>query len=904
MIYENNKEFIKNQEESFFDNIQGIFIFFNKEKKLLKLSGNNKEILGIDQFEIIMNIQEIEKFVEEKYKDIFKSLLNDIATELIKLENEITISKTSQLDYLRQIDALKLENQKNEGLEEQLSYRNTQIAQQIDILNSEIQHQEVGNRVLEKNRCEKINQRLEIENDLNTKQEQLNTVKSDYEIKTKTFNDIKQDIIQATRQHKWYTQLKSEHEGYIGSVKKVLEFADKNKDEWRGIIGVVGELIEVSQKFEVAISTALGGAIQNIVAVKEQDAKNMIKVMKEKGIGRVTFLPLDTIKTGYAINEANLRSEDGFLGLASEIVDYNSEYEKVISYLLGRILIVENMEKASIIARKYNYKYKIVTLQGEVFNSGGSLTGGSLKNQSGNLFSRTREMKEVEEKLTSLKQREIYYTKQTDEAKKLLDVTIVVLNDIKEKYIMLDDEIKQCELELDKSSHSLKLIKNNQIQMLDERSKIEDSLEVIRKGEEETNVKLQELKSQRGNYETTVNELEEQLKSNKDQKEEIEKRLTEKKIGISTTTQDIQYIDMQLAELEKDIDGQDERQAHLDETIAKYKEEIKDIETSNETVRNSIDIITNDIAKKHEERKVLDTNKAAIDYKQKEIVDEISSLTENINLLKEERYRLENRRENSQLQKNNFGSSLWEQYELTFNHALEFKLEQFSIVELKKQSVDIRGQIKQIGTVNVNAIEEYEETKKRYTFLETQKTDMEKAEETLMLLIDELLKQMEEIFSVQFKLIADNFTEVFKELFGGGEAYLKLIDEENILESGIEIIAKPPGKKLQNMTLLSGGERTLTAISLIFGILKLKPSPFCILDEIEAALDDANVVRFANYLDNLSKETQFIVITHRKGTMERADTLYGVTMQERGVSTILSIQLGEVNQYIEEKKTS
>ena len=206
--------------------------------------------------------------------------------------------------------------------------------------------------------------------------------------------------------------------------------------------------------------------------------------------------------------------------------------------------------------------------------------------------------------------------------------------------------------------------------------------------------------------------------------------------------------------------------------------------------------------------------------------------------------------------------------------------------------------------MNVNAIEEYDETKKRYTFLETQKTDMEKAEETLLLLIDELLKQMEEIFSSQFKLIADNFTEVFKELFGGGEAYLKLMDEENILESGIEIIAKPPGKKLQNMTLLSGGERTLTAISLIFGILKLKPSPFCILDEIEAALDDANVVRFANYLDNLSKETQFIVITHRKGTMERADTLYGVTMQERGVSTILSIQLGDVNQYIEEKKTS
>ncbi len=927
-------EICKKEKEELYNQIESLIQSISeddkdKERKLSQITINNEKKINVERlvsqvYEEQQNQKNLYSSKKEKLsyletkktaleielaskQDIVskdKEKLNNISTELLEIENKIATSKTNQLDYLRQIDALELENQKNEGLEEQLSYRNTQISEQMQVLNSEIQHQEVGNKVLQKSKDDKIHQKIELEQKLNVKQEELQKVKMDYELKTKTFNDIKQDIIQTTRQHKWYLQLKSEHEGYIGSVKKVLELTEKNKSEWQGIVGVVGELIEVPQKFEVSISTALGGAIQNIVTLQETDAKRMIKVMKERAIGRVTFLPLDTIRTGYPINEHGLKNEDGFLGLASEIVNYNSKYEKVISYLLGRILIVENMDKASVIAKKYNYKYKIVTLQGEVFNSGGSLTGGSLKNQSGNLFSRTREMKEVEDKLTSLKQNEIDYTKQTYDAKNLFDITISNLNDIKEKYTSLDDQIKQCELELDKSSHSLKLIKSNQIQMLEERSKIEDSLEVIKKGEQAINSKLEELKSERGNYEIALNDLEDKLKSKREYKEEIEAKLTDKKIGISATTQDIQYIDTQLNELEQDIGGQDERQAHLDETIAKYKEEIKDIETSNEIVKNSIDIITTNIAKKHEERKRLDENKVAIDNKQKEVVDEISILTESMNLLREEKYRLENRKENSELQKNNFGNSLWEQYELTFNHALEFKLDEFSIVDLKKQSVDIRGQIKQIGTVNVNAIEEYEETKQRYTFLETQKTDMEKAEETLLLLIDELLKQMEEIFSAQFKLIAENFTEVFKELFGGGEAYLKLMDEENILESGIEIIAKPPGKKLQNMTLLSGGERTLTAISLIFGILKLKPSPFCILDEIEAALDDANVVRFANYLDNLSSETQFIVITHRKGTMERADTLYGVTMQERGVSTILSIQLGDVNQYIEEKKTS
>ena len=427
---------------------------------------------------------------------------------------------------------------------------------------------------------------------------------------------------------------------------------------------------------------------------------------------------------------------------------------------------------------------------------------------------------------------------------------------------------------------------------------------MIKQGKEQAEEKLRDLKATINDDELQIADLEKQLADSKGRREVLEKALTDKKISLSNTEQNINYMIDQMNELEADINGQDEKNAHLSETIERYQMEIQQLINENEKVKEVIKLLNEEVVIKQKERKQLDEQKVLLEQKQVQLSDEITTMSEQMNLLKEEKYRLENKKQNSELQKQNWGNSMWEQYELTFTHALPYRLENISITDLKKQSVDVRGQIKQIGNVNVNAVEEFRETKERYEFLTKQKEDIEKAEQSLIELINELMEQMKDIFITQFAIIAENFTHVFKELFGGGEAYLKLLDEENILESGIEIIAKPPGKKLQNMTLLSGGERTLTAISLIFGILKLKPSPFCVLDEIEAALDDANVLRFANYLESLSRETQFIVITHRKGTMERAHTLYGVTMQERGVSTILSIQLEDVSQYIDQKKTS
>ena len=429
-------------------------------------------------------------------------------------------------------------------------------------------------------------------------------------------------------------------------------------------------------------------------------------------------------------------------------------------------------------------------------------------------------------------------------------------------------------------------------------------MEQIKQGKDETEKKLNELRESLSKDEHAISKLEEDLTHSREEREKLEKKLTDKRISLSSTIQNMNYMVDQVKELEEAINSHDAKSIQLGETVKKYEAEIEFLKEETKRIVQQIEEDSKRIEIAQENRKTFDEKKRTLEKREIQLTEQSSKLVEKINLLKEEKYRLENKKENSSLQKQNWGNSMWEQYELTYTHALSYKKEEIPISDLKKQSVDLRGRIKQIGNVNVNAVEEYNETKTRYEFLMGQKSDIEKAEQTLIEMIDKLLEEMKEIFRVQFAIIAENFTEVFKELFGGGEAYLELVDKENILESGVEIIAKPPGKKLQNMTLLSGGERTLTAISLIFGILKLKPSPFCVLDEIEAALDDANVIRFANYLEQLSDETQFIVITHRKGTMEHAHTLYGVTMQERGVSTILSIQLGEVEQYIDKKKSS
>lgn len=819
-------------------------------------------------------------------------------------EKSLESSKSEVFDKIHQIDLLKSEIDKQSSMEEQMDYRYSQLSEAVQTLNSEITHQEVNLQVQRKKEKETIEALKTTQvafNNLDNKRKELEEELTKVE---RSWHTNAQKKEQAKRQIGWLEQVKNDFEGYYQSVKQVLTIKKQDARRWKGILGITADVIEVPKQYEIAIVTALGGAMQNIVTETEQDAKAMIGLMKERNISKVTFLPLDTIQAfGNVQDIDNLRMEPGFLGLGSEVVTFENLYKPVIDNLLGRILIVDDMNHASTIARKYKYRYKIVTLDGEVFHAGGSLSGGASKNNKNNIFARTRELKELQEEYVQLEQETITLSntlKKYEVEKETLRTEWEVLY---KKCEELKETEKNIILEIDKGENSLKLTKQSQLQLVEEKLSIEEAKETSSKGKEAIYDKIKALEETITVNQEGLKALEIELETLKAQREALRDELTEEKIGLSTLIQNRKHIEEQIKALEQNLQNTDEQHLGIVERKDALLEDEKRIVLSIEEAREKILELGQAIEVSKQARINLEQSRVQLEETLVSLETQLTKLTEQISNLKEENYRLTTKKEMVELEEKKLSDMMWEQYELTYSACLPFKKEVGSLSEMKKDSDRLRAQIKVIGHVNVNAVAEFEETRTRFEFLSTQRQDIEKAEEALIELINQLTAKMHEIFREQFSVIAENFSYVFKELFGGGMAFLQLVDEDNILESGIEIIAKPPGKKLQNMTLLSGGERTLTAIALLFGILKLKPSPFCVLDEIEAALDDANVLRFAEYLGSLSKETQFIVITHRKGTMERADTLYGVTMQERGVSTVLSIKLEEATKYLD-KKTS
>jgi len=830
--------------------------------------------------------------------------LEQVARLLEEAEETIGSSKEALYNKIREMDMLQAEIQKNDDTEVNLDYRITQIKDNIAILNGEIQHQESSIKVFNKSMGEIKLEQEQNEKRLKDVEQNKNELSNIKATKEKELTTCDQNYVQAERQLKWLEHIKEEHEGYFSSVKEVLNLTKEEPERWKGIIGVVGELLEVPKDYETAIVTALGSSIQYIVTSTEAYAKDMIALMKQKGISRVTFLPKDTITNVNTIQDHTICNEQGFLGIASELITYDKSYSNIILSLLGRIVIVDDIKNASKMAKKYHYKYKLVTLDGEIFNSGGSLSGGSTKNQRNNIFSRNREIKELQQKIITDKVQIASLNKELmDLSSHLVSVT-EKWETLHNNLELLEDREKTIILELEKSIQTMKLTKNTQLQLITEKNNVEDVLEELKGSKEKMMNQLEGAKERIEEDKVLLQSLEGNLIEIKVKRDQEAQSLTEKKIDLSSTEQNIRHIHEQTEELKDILEHQDDKHAKVEESIQNYIKDKQSLLENNEIIKKEIASLEAKIRECDIKRIAYDAKKLTFESGEIEIQEAIEKALEQLDKLKEEKYRLENKKQNGELQKQNWCNSVWEQYEMTYNHALTYKKDLGNIFELKKLSAEMKDQVKKIGNVNVSAVEEYQDTKTRFEFLSSQKEDIEKAETTLLHMIENLTHQMKEIFSEQFKMIAANFTQVFIELFGGGEAYLELSDEQNILESGIEIIAKPPGKKLQNMSLLSGGERTLTAISLLFGILKLKPSPFCVLDEIESALDDANVLRFAEYLHTLSDDTQFIVITHRKGTMERAHTLYGVTMQERGVSTVLSIQLEDANIYLDEKKTS
>ncbi len=804
---------------------------------------------------------------------------------------ELEQFKQDILGKLRECDVLKVEIERNLSLDDNLACRYDSVRDSVAKLNSDITHQEVALRVIVQDRAS-LDERL-IAANVNYDETVVLRDESEKEL-ADLESECKQIAInkeETERKLKWLRQVKSDYEGYYHSVKQVLKLGQS------GVRGIVADIIEVESRYEIAVVTALGSAMQNIVTDTEVDAKNTINIMKQKGISKVTFLPRDTIKPSTLPREYDeLSQQPGFLGLGSALVNCQAEYKGIVSYLLGKVVFVDTMDNGSKMAKRFNYKFRIVTLDGETFNVGGALSGGSNKSLANNMFSRSRELRECEENLQLFCSDETVLLEQRD----VLFERVNVLNLRCSEFLSIRDSIQAQLLEVVSQEQillqKLQFCRDNQLQLVNERNKIEDDREFLSSLIDDGRARECELSGEIELVQSSSVSLEQSVVDFERRQDEFMDRITQLKLDVAKTAQAIEFTQQSILSVVKQVEDNDEQAGEL---LAQYESDEKLNASAIVVIEKEVEELELVLRDSLDNKQSVEDVRVLTENKEAPLKQQLVSIGDRLGNLEKESIRLEGRSEAIVDERLRINQSIWDEYGLTAGACSICEEYFFSIEHMKKLQGDVRVQIRSMGSVNVNAVEDLEQTETRYNFLVTQKMDIINAEKVLMELIETLTGEMNTIFSEQFKHISENFSEIFKELFGGGSAFLQLTDEENVLESGIDIIVKPPGKKLQNMTLLSGGERALTAIALLFGILKLKPSPFCVLDEIDAALDDANVIRFVKYLKGLALYTQFVVITHRKGTMENADTLYGVTQQEQGVSTVLAINYDDANKYLE-----
>lgn len=679
------------------------------------------------------------------------------------------------------------------------------------------------------------------------------------------------------------------YDGYGNSIRKVMELKDSNK----GIMGVIADIIKVEKKYEVAIETALGGTIQNIVTDNEASAKELINYLKENKFGRATFLPLSSISGKNTLAKDQCLNEKGVVGIASDLVKVSFEYVELSKYLLGRTLVVDNIDNALAIARKYRYSLRIVTLEGEQLNPGGSMTGGAFKNSS-NLLGRRREIEELTKEIKILGEK---IEKEQNEVKELRNMVGELRTNLEENNKTLRDKmvlkntaqmnVKQA---LDKKDEIINSYKDSSNEVGEIDRQIADIKESLDKINEEL-AGLDNRNTQANENISTFNEQLEKLRAD----EALELKNVEAiHMAYSNLEQRDAFVQENINRVEEEIGRLQLEAEELGNRIGQSGDEVAEKKASIEIFRLNISDANKLIAELETQIEELKKNREEKTASHKTFFEKREKLATAVAELDKECFRL-----SSQIDKLNDASDsqyeyMWNEYEITMSVALELRDESLDdLSDIKKNVTSLKSSIKGLGDVNVNAIEDYKEISERYEFLKTQHDDLIEAENLLKQIIEELDTGMRKQFEEKFNEIKTEFDKVFKELFGGGRGTIELVEDEDILEAGIRIVSQPPGKKLQNMMQLSGGEKALTAIALLFAIQNLKPSPFCLLDEIEAALDDSNVTRYAQYLHKLTKHTQFIVITHRRGTMACADRLYGITMQEKGVSTLVSVDLIE-----------
>ncbi len=679
------------------------------------------------------------------------------------------------------------------------------------------------------------------------------------------------------------------YDGYGNSIRRVME----RKSDTPGIHGVVADIIKVEKKYETAIETALGGSIQNIVTEDENTAKKMIAYLKENRYGRATFLPLTGVSGTDSAPAARALGETGVIGLADTLAETEERYRKIAGYLLGRVLVVDTIDHAIALEKKFHYSLRIVTLEGESLQPGGSMTGGAFRNNS-NLLGRNREIEALEKNIRECR-------KQAQDTRSRMD-------DVRTANALLKDDLEELQIRIQEA-----YLRQNTLQMetehiRGEKEQQEETYRAIQNEILELAAQEQEILAQKEQISVKIKESSRREQEINAGNARLGQKLEDENAKLQTVQEQLNEISLKEAQIDQQI-------SFVRENIQRVAEEIRRLEREQQELGSDSVNGEQEITEKEREIRTLEEeisgaqkqreelsrrlagcaqNKEQMSAEHKGFFRKREELSQEMGNLDKELFRLTNQKEKLESSGESLNEYMWEEYELTRHAAMELKSEEYkSVPELKKRIADVKEEIRGLGNVNVNAIEEYKEVSERYSFLHDQHNDLLESEKALQGIIRELDEGMRRQFSEKFADIQKEFDKAFKELFGGGKGSLELTEDEDILECGVRIIAQPPGKKLQNMMQLSGGEKALTAIALLFAIQNLKPSPFCLLDEIEAALDDSNVDRFAKYLHKLTKNTQFIIITHRRGTMTAADRLYGITMQEKGISALVSVNLIE-----------
>ena len=916
---QNLKERLKIELEEVTNNIeQAQNIGFESEKKIEQI---NSEI-NVSSERISNNTQNSERFKRE-IQDLEKRNLE------IAEEKENRIKKRDSLNENKEKFVKELESKETEL--QQISSKLTEEEKQIEekkklveqnveqryeskeqISNIEISNQNLQKRskaielsiadtiskidekrILKSDLLKTFNEKETKRNEYKQRLERINLEKEESNTKIKQYEDkinkLMSEIQIKDSKQKFLSEMEKEKEGYSKAVKSILLECEKNEKLNKGVRGVLANLISVPEEYQTAIETVLSATLQNIVTETEEDAKKLIEYLRTNNLGRASFLPIASVK-GKKIDRLIKNNLEGIVGVASDLVEVDKKYEGIISNLLGKTVVVNNMDTAIILARQNSYSFRIVTLKGDIINPSGAISGGSTAVRTTSIIGRTNQIKELEKSIADL-------NKELEKIELEKQEYLESIEGVLEEIASLEQSSQEIEIEYATEKQRIETLQEAILSLEENLSNLKREKQEIEETEKENNDKKEQIQQKTLELESQNNALNEEIKAFAEKNKENQKYIDDLNFDITNLRISVNSFDESNNSLEEILQRiETELQNNLNK-IENQNNQIKASNFENDELNKAIENYKEQIEKIKLE---VNTSSETIEKLKQEKLSKNESITKaeagieekraSVEMIKNQANKLEVKKSKIDIELEQIINKMWEEYEVTPNNAEEYERPS-NIQETTKKAKELRDSIKELGSINIDSIEEYKQTKERYDYMCEQRLDLENSSNKLKKVIQDMTKIMKEQFETQFKTINKNFGEVFKELFGGGKAELKLTDESDVLTSGIEIEVQPPGKKLQNMSLLSGGERAFTAIAILFAILKINPAPFCVLDEIEAALDDVNVYRFAEYLKKFSRDTQFLVITHRKGTMEAADTVYGITMEENGISKLLSMKL-------------